>query len=422
MLFVSEKKKKKKKLLREMTVRESSSDSEYQLITGYVRIIQNTIIKQIIPHSIIKIFIDFYRYKPKYLFYLTQKVNMNRLSPMYIIDVNDKYYTYKCKIINHDSSESIVIPGDELQDDQNDKWVLDNCALYHKSNFKLPQNIHQNIMNNYNDLCLDNKYDIIFKSGGEYHNISPYISMICINHNEFIKANDDTTDNKEILAIDYQLPSIKHETANVCSALLLRNDNNELISIGGWDSNKCYKLSLNDDTLQWTEMASLQECRAWSSCSMIDDNKLIVIGGYHKNNALRYQGINTVEMFDFNDNKWKYVKSLKKPIYQSGCCYDKNSEQIYVGGGNCDSSGICYFNMNKNKWVYDLGETVFHHKNYPLIWIQDINYLYLSSCIGCKVRTELIDLRASNKGWMKLDFNEIDVVFGVKNSSCRIIV
>ena len=360
---------------------------------------------------------------------------MNRLHPMYIMDLNDQNQTYKCNIIHHPSSRSIVIPGDEAQDDQNDKWVLNNCALYHKSNIQLPLKIHQDIITKHYDEedQIQNKYGIIFKNGGEFIHISNYISMIVINQIEFNKQSED-----DIIAIDYPLPSIDSmdgndqsmstvntDYLNVCSELLLRNDH-ELISISGWDTDLCHTLDLNADTLSWTQLPSLQVSRSWIATTMIGEDKLMVIGGYRKGiDTYQYAAVDTVEMFDFDKNAWEYLKPMKHALYQAACCYDDASNNVYVGGGMGaeDYGGICYYDVNKNQWYYDLPETVFHHRNYPLIWIQDVNCLYLSSCIGAKVRTELIDLRMNNgkKSWMKLDYPEVDKLFGIANTSCRVI-
>eukprot|EP01084_Bolivina_argentea_P003286 6159_1 len=397
-----------------MSQKSNRKERSMLLVYGYVHEFEKIIKHQIIPNSVVTICLTFYETETKLLFYLTPKITNDRTNPMYIVDLKDNTKQYKTKLMNIHSNQPIVTILDEINLEQNDKWVLTNCALCHVTDFKLPSIMHQNIISKYynNNEYIENEYNIIFKNGGEFIQISKYISAICINSIEFNKSNDE-----EILAIDYELPSINIEYMNVCSSLLF-NNYNELYCLGGWDSSVFYKLCFNEYSdnktdWNWKQMPSLKTKRSWSAMSMIE-NDIIAIGGYRNK---------TVEIFNYDKKEWNLVKSLEIVKYQSGCWYDSNSKQVYVGGGNGIYGDICYYNIHKNEWYYDKTETLFKHRYYPLIWIEEQNILYISSCIGCKVKTEFIDLRDSNKKWIELvQFNNIDTVFDVKTKNCRIIV
>ena len=58
----------------------------------------------------------------------------------------------------------------------------------------------------------------------------------------------------------------------------------------------CYKYDTK--TRQWIVRASMNDCRRDATCTVFE-GKIVLTGGYDG-----YNGLKSVEAYDFNENKW----------------------------------------------------------------------------------------------------------------------
>ena len=114
--------------------------------------------------------------------------------------------------------------------------------------------------------------------------------------------------------------------------------------IGGKDeesrkSGQVFRLNINEPTLEWTEVASLNKGRSMFSCAVFN-GKLVVAGGNSGSSD------NPAELYDEQSKEWKMVSSLNNKRYGNGLvvCGDR----LYAVGGWKDSSVECLSAFDEN--------------------------------------------------------------------------
>ena len=189
----------------------------------------------------------------------------------------------------------------------------------------------------------------------------------------------------------------------------LYSDKHGLLSIGGARRNCNFKLDfgkfVQEHKPKWDQMPGMLKNRGRVSCCLINTisknndyntEKLIVVNGADNDNGGDY--LNTMEIYDFNDEEWRELKQSNFCRECAGICYDENLNCIYVGGGVCDFTSkyaqnkLEYYDCYKLDW-FELNDLKMDHSYYPIMWknIKNNKLLYIASCSSNTL--ELYDLR-----------------------------
>ena len=80
----------------------------------------------------------------------------------------------------------------------------------------------------------------------------------------------------------------------------------------------------------WNEIANMNEARSYSHCTVFN-GKVVVSGGSVYNNVFREPESNTVEYFDFCNNKWQFMSKMIRFRHQHQSIGIKN--KLYLLGG-----------------------------------------------------------------------------------------
>ena len=374
------------------------------LITGYIREVEANLNEQIIPNEIYQLCHYYYPFTKRLV--LLKRHNGNLWSS----DVNSIGEIYSSNIATIDET---------------DNWILQIPKGYHKERRCLIT------MGRFGSLCYAKnvsakQYNILFSSEGfgilltdkrkEYTSLR--IPPLTMKHQHYaglypIRGNDIVFSNK------YGLISVGGDQPNAIYNLsfqsinydeLFNNDNNYQL-YGAW---------------QWNRVGNLRKGRRWTSSVLINhngnDEKLFVVGGYDSNNHNRMRGSFEIINFvttDSIDHEYSHCHNINVPRAEAGICYDKHSENIYIGGGtnpyygdfeywrDAECSMECY-NLTKMKSYSKYPDTKYKHKCYPLLWKDEAaNILNIASIKNEYI--EWIDLRLHNKTWNKKDrkLNEI---------------
>lgn len=138
---------------------------------------------------------------------------------------------------------------------------------------------------------------------------------------------------------------------------------------------------------------------------MIDYNKLIVIGGYNSDQEF----LSCVEIFDFDEKRWKLLNNIRYERNQCGIYHDNNNGKLYIGGGRADlfriRKEIECLDLETNKWFHDIPNTNYYHNIYPQIWKDELDQNILCIASIHENCMEYIDLRIHNKSWNVLYSN-----------------
>ena len=339
-------------------------------------------------------------------------------------------YKYHCnvyKLNKNNSKKNELITQPKYQKKPFKQWIMVYAAICNEINIKLPSIIHKQICKQNNDKysSLSNDYNGTFKCCGNAGNFTSYCCAILVNNAQFSKQyksnNDDNNKIVNINAFVWDLPLYKKPIDYNVS--IFSSKHNALYGLGGWQCNEFYKLSfnhkniksLNNKNWNWEKLPSMNEVRTYPPLSLIDNDnndestKLIVIGGYAANGET-----NTVELYDFNLKKWIKIKSCYMKAYQGGSYYHKNKKKVYLAGGQQigrnNKNASEYLDLVKETWI-KLPNMNYRHIQKPILWIEDINNLYVASstanCIEC------IDLRQNKNKW-KIQHSDISKMFGTR--------
>eukprot|EP01084_Bolivina_argentea_P087800 158561_1 len=357
------------------------------LVSGYIRFVRSSL-NQIIPEAITHII---YNYCHSMILFLAlendETENDDTCAYIQIADINTEQ-SWQMKVYEMDEPQTLT---------------KINClgagyaAYLHISNIQLPQPISQKINTLYNH-SQNKTYNGIFKGGG-YGTEAELDHFNCIIYDETQLMHC----NKDIIAYNYELPNYPKCVQGLSCVM---NANNSIIGIGGYYdgySNQIYELSLNEKILQWKSLANMQTNRYDCTSIMINNNTLMVIGGLCNDTQL-----SSVELYDFNSNKWSYCDSISFPRFGASAYYVQQLNKVYIGGA-CShnmknqtnaSKRIEYYDIYKNKWYDDIYETNMSHLDKPLIWFNGINLLHIATITS---GIEFMDLRNGNKKWNKLN-------------------
>ena len=374
------------------------------LISGFIRRIEKLLSSdKIIPNGITLICQTFYS-SNLYIFFLAQNLTKHP-NKLYLTNLNDTNSTTHCNIHQ--------LPSNKTPE----TWVINNAGVCTTKNMEIPRNIHQSICKQVDNNKLSNDYNIIYKCCGNLNGFKDYCSAILINTS---LSKSDSHDNGVINAYNWELP--KYIQPIDFNITLFSSKYTELYNIGGWSCDKIGKLGINENTenIGWELLSKMITTRSSPAAVLLNDSKqdrdaqkLMVIGGY----IGRYQWDKTVNLYNFEDKSWIECAESSIGQYGANAYWDKIMGNMYFGGGDQTKgrksrtgSGSCmeHLNLEKDKWI-ELPDTNMEHKIKPVIWIDDVNMLYVSSSASNWI--ECIDLRENKNVWEKA--LRIDKVFGI---------
>eukprot|EP01084_Bolivina_argentea_P185768 320307_1 len=251
------------------------------------------------------------------------------------------------------------------------------------------------IQNEIKNLCINN--EIIFECGG--WDGTKYRTEC----NALLRS---TKNNK---SYSVELPSFpKTQNWDYNGPNSLYDTEKGLFCIGGLNMSYCFNLKFNNKynkhNWEWLSLPGLQVRRQWPSCIMIDTmeienkKKILAVAGYFGS------FYNTVEIFDFKQNSWSYVKSTNIGREKAGIYYERQKQNVYIAGGwnpnkIAQFSVECY-DIGKNEWI-KMQRTTMHHRYFPVLFMDD-NILYVMSNREKENIVEYMDIR-TNK-WQKTSF------------------
>ncbi|XP_035685229.1 kelch-like protein 24 [Branchiostoma floridae] len=136
--------------------------------------------------------------------------------------------------------------------------------------------------------------------------------------------------------------SLKHtESSAVCVV------NNDIILTGGGVSpSQAYRYNSTQNS--WTKLASLRKRRVCHGMAALH-GQVYVVGGQDPFDDDREEPLSSVELYTEETGTWKKVKRLKLGVRNFGiaaCC-----NNIYVFGGELDSTTIQCYNPSHNEWT-----------------------------------------------------------------------
>eukprot|EP01084_Bolivina_argentea_P139213 244907_1 len=146
---------------------------------------------------------------------------------------------------------------------------------------------------------------------------------------------------------------------------LLQSSIHGLISIGGNGSAKASVLQWNDKgKFEWNSnvIKRMKRVRLNHRAVLLEnDRKIFVCGG----NAGK-----TVELYNFESNKWIDIKPMKISRDCHGCFYDKNRNCVYALASYWDRKECERYDLVKHKW-YDLPSLNHYHRWHPVVKMMD---------------------------------------------------
>eukprot|EP01084_Bolivina_argentea_P100330 180166_1 len=315
------------------------------------------------------------------------------------------------------------------------KWRIKYAAICSAKHVMLPRIIRDQLYGLYGETM---SFNCLFKCGGMVSATKGSTHCSCVLFNHHLEENSFRSpcsrsvpclsSGNTCFGINWDLPSFPEQRD--CNDIAY-SECHGLLSVGGWEfhynSDDFYRLSFHCDAYfnatdewQWERMPKMKTKRSWPSAVMLENyNQLMVIGGKGP--------IQSVEIFDFEGNKWTRASDVCYARYNAGVCCDMLRNKVYIGGGNGDhvSQAIEYYEPNKDKWYEDIAKTHRSHGSKPLLWMGDNGYLlYIASIQSDSM--EYIDVRM-NTGWTLLYGEKPNQmwhhVFGTdfaKNGNCRL--
>ena len=181
--------------------------------------------------------------------------------------------------------------------------------------------------------------------------------MYCYDNNFIYRIGVDIGDNimYDINAnISEKLPN------NIVSrkaASLVHSSEHGLITLGGCTQSDGYMGSVEvlkykkQDTFEdkWEYMAPLKNIKAGAGCTIFSDNNREYIFECCGWNGDISAYFNDVNIYDFETNKWKNIKSLKEKRTICGVGYDSFKNRMIIGGGYPTKKKLKYYDFHKKK-------------------------------------------------------------------------
>ena len=215
----------------------------------------------------------------------------------------------------------------------------------------------------------------------------------------------------DIIAFDIQIPSLGEggshfvfsQKYGLLSIGCFRDLNIRYLSFDCDEDREYEDYYQNDGKWRWKSFYNLKIIAGYynntklCSSSMIIDNdtKLINIGGDDTSYGWSTDS-QRAHLLNIETKQWGKLKNMKFRRCRCGIYYDDNSanKMLYVVGGDYSSNTSEYYDFIKNEW-YKLPNTNCKHLNYPIIWKDDINLLYVASVSSNGL--EYIDTRTNDK-------------------------
>ena len=183
--------------------------------------------------------------------------------------------------------------------------------------------------------------------------------------------------------------------------------------------------NLDNNEWKWSKMSSTIDKRSWTSMTLIEDDKIFVVGGFD----LHVGALRSVEIFDFEQSEWNKgkIKQLRRKRCRNGIVYSEEFKRVFVSGGRAAEHSTEWYDFEQNKWLDNIPHLRYKIDHYPAMWLQSRDVLFVASaCADC---LQWIDLRINKKwnvicgkGRNKMPFSE---TFGVpysQNDFAQLIV
>ena len=345
------------------------------LVYGYCREIEKALHPLIIPPGICQLCLTYYVSKNIMLQFCMKHDFLNVV-----------------KICNLDMDETVECDITIINNEKFKKSSLSGFFKSYQPQLKVPQHIIDNNPS-FKATPNINTYDtIIF--GGE-----KLLNPLCLSL--------DLNKQKSII---WDLPPFGEDYRG---SFATSSDKHGLIVCGGYhtelylDLNSCRQLLFTPitDDWKWQKLPSMKHKRYRPNATMINKDKLAVIGGSHEADDNHIYPTD-IEVFDFEEKKWDILCQLNESRDGMGAVYDYDTGLIYFGGGfnlklfnvnsrNCRE--MYYLDIEKQR-VFDLGHTNTAFDVYPTIWIEEG---YILNITSPEQIVEYMDLRESNKKWTK---------------------
>ena len=379
------------------------------LVNGWVREFQDTLSTTIIPAPVINLCIQFYQIHKSLIYLKCMQAPHPPIIKMATIHSKSPRIISVCS--NENSAEISNIGN----------IAITNAGICMKSNFRLSRSVTNSLPNS----SKSSAYDVIFSVGGSKkftQNSSKLINeatALIIDHKSY---NNDASN---IPAYVWKLPSFERSNSFDITHIVYSNIYG-LIKIQDDITRLPFNHHLqNSPTWSWQGIADLSYVKIGSSAdedstanyifagyqyrsvALINDEQLVLCGGYSGSEA-----VNTVLLCDIRQGIFTELPCLSRMRCRAGLYMDNNKDRLYIGGGGRGEFGqfglgiVEWMDMNKcDKWIR-LPYTKHFHNGYPVLWIEDGNMLYITSC-GKII--ERCDLR-ENKEWESVFDDESDMI------------
>ena len=388
----------KKRMSQQQTLSERRREIVDALITGYLRLIVKIGIKDEIPNSIIKMFVDFYGIK-LYLMILNNKTLEITLCDM-TSTINDT--------IKFTSNKGIRLTENDNDNDYGDSDFggLFKVGITNITNNEKIINLSNTITNKIDNYD-KNKYNVIFKCGKDKECGIIFYSK----HFQDISGSFNT--------FYYKLPSLPFFNGDYNNPVY--SEKYGLITFVTKQESQIAYLNLNsnnnnnDDKLEWKcqqlpKYLKTECCIAPNYC-LINDEELFIVNGmkrhkdyfdnshYFKNTSI--YNLQTGQIIQLKDNP--YPTACSAIYYNNNDKFNKNT--IWIGGGtghyNPYMTTVHSFNLIKQKYIDNLPKTNNSYSNAKL-WLNKNGTTIHICCIDKfgKFNYEFIDIRNATKGWM----------------------
>eukprot|EP01084_Bolivina_argentea_P317878 551171_1 len=366
------------------------------LVYGYCREIEHYLDDKIIPNGITELcFIYYLSSTLIFYFYVPSTQSKMKSNKNIIIHDMESKKKFDCTIESTNGISTI------------------SSNISYTRHLTLPFSIQQKFFNTNNKIS---NYQALIVS------VSSVSHMLVFNEQQ-LHSNSTTTD-EPVTIYDWTLPNTFNAFDRSNSGTIdIFSKKNGLFKLGGYDGqhdkNDFYRLPFDGQYFnkqdlknwKWQKMANMKHPRYKGSGVIIKNNninneKLVIVGGYYYDST--GSGGNypqSVEIFDFETNKWNELCTMKNPREEMGIFYDKEygNNMIYIGGGvsyvgkHRDTNTVECFDLYKMKWI-NYGHTNMKHINYPIFWKENKYRLFIASN---KYGIECIDLREKNNVWIK---------------------
>ena len=344
------------------------------LVHGYIR--ENEIVLEhglFIPYYLKEIIVKYCK-SGVIAFCLTTKIP----NYLFIADINNQISNKRCKakIIN-------------INENISNKGITVDSSLIAANSIKLPPTIFNSIQQH--QICDTNDFNALFLMNNK-------CTMYLIQKYQIDKLD------KNAVVFRWNLPIFDtFMKENVC---VYENEYGLISFYGGKIRSLSFKSDeyLQQNDWKWYGYQQSATYRYFeASCIMIttDDHKkkLFVCGGSGS--------LNTSDLYDFVDKKLSSNKGDSGSC-NSGICYDRMGQMVFVGGGQKKwwdhkyprgrYGGMRSYDLMKNEWC-TLPNTWNDYEYRPTMWLNESNPNILFIASTKEDSMEYIDLRQNERHW-----------------------